>query len=398
MMHLFRSPPHAPSVTSDSDCESDPFPPRRSRVNRRSLLPEERLQRVAEFAEQLSPPNSGLRSLVAWHGIKRIEESKKRMAAADKAYELTEENFEIDAVREKLSTFRRKRLAEKKYAFTDDTTENITSLSQLRKQSSQSDQPQPSTSNVLRPLSANTELSDLFEVPELLSPGGMVKKDHSFSMASPRSTDVTATTCTAQQVPRFHAKFTRKFVELDEEAISVVTEIEDDDLGVTLTGYLHVLPLEVHGSAYQPMAMISNSKAEKLLGKRCLKIGQTSLDVELLCHDMAQKLCSAAGKKCWFCNDYDVEIIDIDPDSKDVICVAVVQVRATVVTTSTKKVSTDENYSYSALQRLLYQGGFKFCWNMASGQYYVIDSEPLKEMFKEPHPGGFWHPARGIAM
>ena len=32
------------------------------------------------------------------------------MAAADKAYELTEENFEIDAVREKLSTFRRKRL------------------------------------------------------------------------------------------------------------------------------------------------------------------------------------------------------------------------------------------------------------------------------------------------
>ena len=53
MMHLFRSPPHAPSVTSDSDCESDPFPPRRSRVNRRSLLPEERLQRVAEFAEQV---------------------------------------------------------------------------------------------------------------------------------------------------------------------------------------------------------------------------------------------------------------------------------------------------------------------------------------------------------
>ena len=430
-MHLFRSPPHAPSVTSDSDCESDSFPyPSRGRPSRMSaagradwtggrknfdIRNEERLQRVAEFAEQLSPPNSSLRSLVAWHGIKRVEESKKRMiAAADKAYELTEENFEIDAVREKISTFRRKRLAEKKYAFTDDATENITpSLSQLRKQSNnctnqndketqqqqpQQQQPQPSTSNVLRPLSANTELSDLFEVPELLSPGGMVKKDHSFSMASPRSTDVTATTCTAQQVPRFHAKFTRKFVELDEEAISVMTEIEDDDLGVTLTGYLHVLPLEVHGSAYQPMAMISNSKAEKLLGKRCLKIGQTSLDVELLCHDMAQKLCSAAGKKYWFCNDYDVEIIDIDPDSKDVICVAVVQVRATVVTTSTKKVSTDENYSYSALQRLLYQGGFKFCWNMASGQYYVIDSEPLKEMFKEPHPGGFWHPARGIAM
>ena len=118
--------------------------------------------------------------------------------------------------------------------------------------------------------------------------------------------------------------------------------------------------------------------------KSCLKVGQTSLDVELLCHDMAQKLCSAAGKKYWFCNDYDVEIIDLDPNSDEVICVAVVQVRATVVMTSTKKVSTDENYSYSSLQRHLYQGGFKFCWNITSGQYYVLDSEPLSEIFQEP--------------
>ena len=140
------------------------------------------------------------------------------------------------------------------------------------------------------------------------------------------------------------------------------------------------------------MAMISNSKAEKL-GKRCLKISQTSLDVELLCHDMAQKLCSDAGKKYWFCNDYDVEVIDLDPNSNEVMCVAVVQVRATVVK---KKVSTDENYSYSSLQRHLYQGGFKFCWNIATGQYYVIDSEPLNEIFREP--AGFWHPARGICM
>merc|ERR1719483_1313279 len=64
--------------------------------------------------------------------------------------------------------------------------------------------------------------------------------------------------------------------------------------------------------------------------------------------------------------------------------------------TSTKKVSTDENYSYSSLQRHLYQGGFKFCWNIASGQYYVLDSEPLSEIFQEPR--GFWHPARGICM
>ena len=66
-----------------------------------------------------------------------------------------------------------------------------------------------------------------------------------------------------------------------------------------------------------------------------------------------------------------MEIIDVDPDSMQCVCVAVVQVQATVVTSSTKKVSNDENYSYSALQRLLYTGGFKFCWDLNSGQYYV---------------------------
>ena len=33
---------------------------------------------------------------------------------------------------------------------------------------------------------------------------------------------------------------------------------------------------------------------------------------------MAQKLCAAAGKKYWFCNDYDVEMVDFDPDSGEV--------------------------------------------------------------------------------
>lgn len=386
--HIF-SPPHAPSVASDSDftsdCESEFSYYSKKTKKARKTLSEERLQRVAEFAEQLSPP---LRSFVAWHGIKRrqvlpiaVQDYDLRKSKAEKAYELTDENFESEGVQEKLSTFRRKRLAEKKYAFTDECPENIASLGQLRKQSQADLQPQPSTSQVLRPLSANTDLSDLFEVPELLSPGGMVKKDH--SMASPLS----------ESQPRFHAKFTRKFIEVDEEAISVMTEIEDDDLGATMTGYHSALPLEVHGAAYQPMAMISNSKAEKL-GKKCLKVSQTSLDIELLCHDMAQKLCSAAGKKYWFCNDYDVEIIDLDPNSGEVICVAVVQVSATVVTTATKKVSTDEKYSYSSLQRHLYQGGFKFCWNITSGKFCVIDSEPLKEIFREPP--GFWHPAKGI--
>ena len=56
--------------------------------------------------------------------------TNNKKVAADKAYELTDENFETETVQEKLSTFRRKRLAEKRYAFTDDA-ENITPLSQV---------------------------------------------------------------------------------------------------------------------------------------------------------------------------------------------------------------------------------------------------------------------------
>ena len=132
--HQIFSPPHAPSVTSDSDftsdCESE-FE-RGNRRKKRHYLSEERLQRVAEFAEQLSPPNPGLR-YVTWHGIKKEENNRQRilMTKADKAYDMTDENIEKDLIQEKnLSTFRRKRLAEKKYAFTEEDNE----LTPFRKQ------------------------------------------------------------------------------------------------------------------------------------------------------------------------------------------------------------------------------------------------------------------------
>ena len=54
-----------------------------------------------------------------------------------------------------------------------------------------------------------------------------------------------------------------RFVEVDDELISVITDVEEDDLGST-TGYHNALPLEVHGSGYTQMAMVSNSKAERL--------------------------------------------------------------------------------------------------------------------------------------
>ena len=128
----------------------------------------ERLERVAKFVDQLSPPQLGIKTnslhprrfkrihvyssenqrssagesdmgnieLQAGNAVERKEEGskKKRLAnAADKAYELTDDNFDEESVQEKLSTFRKKRLADKKYEFTDEDSENIP-LPKLRSQ------------------------------------------------------------------------------------------------------------------------------------------------------------------------------------------------------------------------------------------------------------------------
>ena len=125
------------------------------------------------------------------------------------------------------------------------------------------------------------------------------------------------------------------------------------------------------------------------------------------------QLCAAAGKTYWYCNDYDVEVVDFDPVSGDVICVAVVLVTATYVTqklsmpaAATASPSNGSSgmskMEISALQRHLHQGSLKFCWNVDSGGCDLIDSEPLKELYssKQVHTAGSgrWHPARNIAL
>ena len=92
----------------------------------------------------------------------------------------------------------------------------------------------------------------------------------------------------------------------------------------------------------------------------------------------------------------------IDPESGEVICVAVVLVKATIVT---KKVAASTSnhpypsYSISSLHRHQYQASFKFSWNIDSAQCAVIDSEPLKEIgsYGEGQGGGVWHPAKNVA-
>ena len=120
------------------------------------------------------------------NGSQSADSSRKRMA--EKAYELTDDDFnEEGGVREKLSTFRRKRLAEKKYEFTEEDSENVAPLPKLRGGGGSdchvAAQAGCSTSNAetetlyLSEVDFSGMMDNMPAVPELLSPGGMVKKD-----------------------------------------------------------------------------------------------------------------------------------------------------------------------------------------------------------------------------
>lgn len=316
---------HNSTFPSDSESESDTgSTSHRSKNN--YVLNEERLAKVAKFVEQLQPQvrdrlrRRSIRGKVPTDDASNSANCPQKRSMADKAYELTDDDFDTEGVREKLSTFRKKRLAEKKYEFKDEDSENVP-LSRLRSQVASANpemsandvmkSPRSQDAEILRPLDSNrvpneddgNSDSDMSGI--LRSPSGMSKREthvyhsppYQQSMFSPKSSHHSTTGLI--QPPRFHAKFTRRFIELDDEMVSIITDIEDDEMGTTMaSGYHTALPLEVNGTAYQPMAMISNSKASKLTGQ-CVKVVQRSFDLEVFCHHMAQKFCLASNMKYW---------------------------------------------------------------------------------------------------
>ena len=137
-----------PYHTSDSDltdCESEASQPSSSRLQ---AWEGSRFQAATDFAEllqagghrqgaiQRSPfKRAALPSLPAapFEFPLTPQPSDRRRSAADAAYDLTDDNFAA-AAPEKLSTFRKKRLAEKKYEFTDEeeNKEQFVPLTRLR--------------------------------------------------------------------------------------------------------------------------------------------------------------------------------------------------------------------------------------------------------------------------
>ncbi|XP_029178991.1 uncharacterized protein LOC114946588 isoform X2 [Nylanderia fulva] len=329
---------------------------------------------------------------------------------AEKAYEFTDETQETTC--EKLSSYRKRRLADKKYEFCDETedAENIVPFKHIRDQSRHRGacsihliSSSPAISPAVLPngrrhwfdldQNESDELNLAQDIANDLSNLESAEKNvlrplnqNQLSNGSVRDRDRVGKCCPnfSPLVPKNNlqypsikctARFKRNYIELDDEMISVITDVEDEETGGYVS-YQCVLPMLVHGSGYVQMQMISNTKAEKLIVP-CVSITQLSFDIETFSHHIAEWICTRFKKNYWHCSDYDIEIIDVCALTGDIICLHIMKIQASELYSQTQ----------CTQERKQYEVGCKFTWNIETSQYRITDVLPMEEVKPD-----FWKP------
>ncbi|XP_028158343.1 uncharacterized protein LOC114351352 [Ostrinia furnacalis] len=277
-------------------------------------------------------------------GMSRFSEAHR--VSAEKAYEFVEE---ADTKCEKLSMFRKRRLADKKYEFSEDNNENIvpyrvlrsnrkyfigsTSKPQPRRPKSPvecvvlrahnqiSRPPSPTTSCQPKPsglaaLESDRNSESEYRVMEMLDDGSLK------TVSVHDNTSKTLSDCpvSAQDPYLVHSEnskcskfFTRYFVESDDEITSIITDSEDD----CISGYHVALHLTAHGAGYAPLQAVGAGAWERIcsnsgaLPPLTIRAQQRSLDTELLCNEVCGRLCKINGKKFIYCFDWGCHVIDV---------------------------------------------------------------------------------------
>ncbi|CAH0749417.1 unnamed protein product [Diatraea saccharalis] len=365
----FQSPKYQNNVVQNiladfSDLEVEPY-----QMSRPVLLPDMMGQELCiqassishNLVEEWEGPSPSIRTLISpplRSPRRRPAESMSRFNEthrinAEKAYEFVEET---ETKCEKLSMFRRRRLADKKYEFSEDNNENIvpyrvlrsnrkyfigsTSKSQPRRPKSPpvecvvlrahnqiSRPPSPTTSSYMKSsslsLDSDRNSESEYRVMEMLDDGSLK------TVAVHDNTSKTLSDCpvSPQDPYLVHSGnskcskfFTRYFVESDDEITSILTDSEDD----CMSGYHVALHLTAHGAGYAPLQAVSAGAWERV---RCtapppppppppspsltVRARQRSLDTELLCNEVCGRLCKINGNKFIYCFDWGCHVIDV---------------------------------------------------------------------------------------
>lgn len=274
-------------------------------------------------------------------------QSPELLEAAAKTYEFSEENEKC----EKISIFRKRRLADKKYEFNEENTENIIPFNRTRSRA------------LRRPIYHRTSPHPSFRSPCgspvanrcIMSPPGFRSPSHYAYRSSPtqhllyspparqfmrlsgsmspaagaedvhkyfsdimnRMKDSRVESgnesChedikpTCKDFPAFSKKIVNYFCEED-DANSVVTCEEDDCIS---PGYHLSLPMEVHGACYSKLQIVSKASLSRLKGVPRAIVTQNSFDIETFSIHIANKLCSKNNKKYGILFDLAFEIVNV---------------------------------------------------------------------------------------
>ncbi|XP_035459348.2 uncharacterized protein LOC118282391 isoform X2 [Spodoptera frugiperda] len=351
----------------------------------------------------ISPPLRSPRRRPA-ESMSRFNETHRTIA--EKAYEFVEE---AETKCEKLSMFRKRRLADKKYEFSEDNNENIvpfrvlrsnrkyfigsTSKSQVKRGKSPTGEnvvlrahnqisraPSPTTSSELKNPDLSTLESDHnseseYRVTEMLDDGSLK------TVAVHDNTSKTLSDCPVNEQDPYlvhsgNSKcskfFTRYFVESDDDITSIITDSEDD----CISGYHVALPLSAHGAGYVGLQGISAGAWERLCGAGppllplTLRAHQRSLDTELLCNEVCGRLCNINKKKFIYCFDWGCHVIDVCQSSGCLSGLCAMWMWASDDNGATAECEACKDVSAGCLvHRQQYAAECLFVWDLVSGVY-----------------------------
>ncbi|KAH8241949.1 hypothetical protein KR038_003162, partial [Drosophila bunnanda] len=389
--------------------------------------------------------------------------SSSSMTDKSNAYEFSEDNEKY----EKISTFRKRRLAEKKYEFSEDNSENIIPFTKVRLAgrafnssaassaarsfshrfsptahffhnspcASPSSSPHPSSqpaqtpphlgfrsppssSMLMRSPSRNANTaSQIFnqKSPPLsqatqqmlsykpvgplgaLSPlqvtmtkrfeiGGSMSPNAGLSFLSPRREEPRIVEMPMQggvmpEKPVCTKKLSRRYVEED-DATSVITSEEDDCIS---PGYHTSLPMEVHGSCYSEMQMISQASYQRLrASSSSVVITQHSFDLETFTYYVISMLCQKHQKMYNVFYDWAYEVISVCPLSQTIGCLLVAQFSARDHPLANCLHCTGR--MDCVFHNRQYECRILFTWNTESGQWQVLDYGELMETHEQFSP------------
>lgn len=270
------------------------------------------------------------------------------LEAAAKTYEFSEENEKY----EKISLFRKRRLADKKYEFSEENTENIIPYSRTRTKFSKRNLTQfhprtsPHTSTFRSPCGSPVPNRSSF-----MSPPGFRSPSYYTYRSSPTRHFLYSPPPRHHQSPAYGSEdihkyfsdimnrrikdgrfenfvenfqediikspkdalmFSKKIINYyieEDDANSVVTMHDEDDC--ISPGYHLSMPMEVHGTCYSKMQIVSKSSLNRLKGIPRAIITQNSFDIEHFSIHIANLLCKKNDKKYGILFDLAFEIVHV---------------------------------------------------------------------------------------